>query len=158
MIWLLAQLEELDREEALAKGWWNLSFILLVGTVAVLFLIAMIMLRRWKHKQLKLIEQDRAERRAGKSAGRVDAWAASAERYVDHDKLPEDDGLYERDEDEPVDDEGPMPEAAPHEQEQDDSDPFGLFKDKPYQDPEDEDDLEDEEGEDWEEEDDGEKR
>jgi len=159
VIWLLAQLDPQDKEAALAKGWWNLSMILLVGTLAVLLLITMFLLRRWKRNQLKAIEADRAKRRAGKSPERMDAWSASAERYVDHDKLPadEDEPFGHDDDPEPGDDEDegdsyPGDDDTPPDPEEDDRDPFGLFSDKPYQDPEDDDDEEDDE-DDWDEED-----
>jgi len=163
VIWLLAQLEEVNREAALKKGWWNLSFILLVGSIAVLFLIAMILLRRWKHKQITEIEQDRAERRAGKTGERVDAWAASAQRYVDHDKLLPDDDLFERDRDPDDEDDGyPGDDDTPQPPEEEDRDPFGLFSDKPFQESDDDDDDydgdEDDDEDDWDEEDEDEKR
>ena len=61
MPWLLAQLE---RDEALARGYWNLSMIALVGLLGVVFFLAMFMIRRWKRRQLKAIEKERAQRRA----------------------------------------------------------------------------------------------
>ena len=151
MMWILAQF---DREEALTKGYWNLAMIALIGLIAVIFLVAVFALRRWKHRQLKAIDQDRAARRAGQSAGRVDAWQASAERYVDHDKLTSDD-LFERDPDEHDDDDSPPGEGNETDpQDEEEHDPFDLFKDKPYQDSEDEDDLDEEdEDEDWDEDD-----
>ncbi len=159
MIWLLA---ELDRDEALAKGWWNLSMIVLVTLLTVMFFVVMFLLRRWKQRQLKAIDEDRAARRAGQSADRVDAWQASSERYVDHDKLTEEDELFRRDEEEELDDEEPDddddlgPSANPggmgsHDEEED-RDPFGLFSDKPYQEADDDDedfDEDEEDDEDW---------
>lgn len=145
MIWLLAQL---DLDEALAKGWWNLSMIVLIMLLTIILFLVMFLLRRWKHRQLKTIEQSRAERRAVKSADRVDAWQASAERYVDHDKLTEDDELFSRDDEaEYGDDEG---DDGPSSDE--DRDPFGLFADKPYQEADDDDDFD--EDEDWDEDED----
>ena len=150
---MFSTLAQLDREEALAKGYWNLSMIILIGLLTVFFLVSMFLLRRWKNRQLKAIEKDRAERRAGKPGARVDAWQASADRYVDHDKLPPE-GEPDQTK-EPFDDEHP-PATDPHEHdeagnpEEEERDPFGLFADKPYQDPEDED--EDLDGdEDWDE-------
>lgn len=144
-MWILAQL---DREEALTKGYWNLAMIALIGLITVIFFVAVFALRRWKRRQLKDIDQDRATRRAGQSAGRVDAWQASAERYVDHDKLTADDDRFERDPDE----DAPLGEGDETDPPEEERDPFGLFKDKPYQDPEDEDDFDGEdEDEDWDE-------
>ena len=136
---LIAQLAP---DSSAGKWFMLVSTIMVIGAVAVLFVVAMGLIRRWKRRQLKAIDQDRAERRASKSAKRVDAWQASAERYVDHDKLPaEEDRLERREEqqDEPTD--PPDEENRPGEEEE--RDPYGLFDDKPYRDPEDEDD------EDW---------
>ncbi|MEM9347037.1 MAG: hypothetical protein AAGB26_10515 [Planctomycetota bacterium] len=147
MLWMLAQL---DREEALTKGYWNLAMIALVGLFAVIFLVAVFALRRWKRRQLQAIETDRSERRASKSKGRVDAWQASSERYIDHDKLAEEDGAFERNAKpggQDLDEEdGPPPGSGDdttqdQNQDEDEPDPYGLFTDKPYQDPDDEDDL-----------------
>lgn len=156
MIWILAQLDEASREAAVKQGWWNLSFILLVGTIGVLFLITFILLRRWKHNQLKNIEKDRAQRRAGMSAERTDAWATSAQRYVDHDKLAPEDDLFERDDARDTDDDAGFTEDQddPESPDEDDRDPFGLFFDKPYHDPDEDDDEDFDQGEDWGDEDD----
>ena len=146
--------------DSLAGQWlmW-ISGIMLLGALTILVIVVMGVGRRWKRRQLKAIEEDRAARRAGQSAGRVDAWQASAERYIDHDKLPADDERFERDPGAPHehDDDEPPPgeadEADPPNE--DERDPFGLFKDKPYRDPEDEDDFDEEdedEDEDWDEE------
>ncbi|MEM6504843.1 MAG: hypothetical protein AAF711_05205 [Planctomycetota bacterium] len=140
-------LAQLDRDEALTKGYWNLAMIALVGLFAVIFLVALFTLRRWKRRQLQAIETDRSERRAGKSKGRVDAWQASSERYVDHDKLAEEDGAFERNAkpggmDQQDNDDAPRGSRDDAAQDPDDEqDPYGLFSDKPYQDPDDEDDF-----------------
>lgn len=162
---MIGILAEIERQEALARGWWNLSFILFVGIVAILFLIAVVVLRRWKRRQLKAIDEDRNARRAGQSIGRVDAWAAGSDRYIDHDKLLDDDAFkhennpgHERiDEDDEVIpghgvDQADQPSGSPASDE-DDPDPYGLFLDKPYQDPDDEDEPFDDDG-DWDDEDD----
>lgn len=146
---------QLDRDEALTKGYWNLAMIALVGLFAVIFLVALFTLRRWKRRQLQAIETDRSERRAGKSKGRVDAWQASSERYVDHDKLAEEDedGAFERNAKPGGMDQQDNDDAA---QDPDDEwDPYGLFSDKPYQDPDDEDDFDtdDDEAGGWDDED-----
>jgi len=141
MIWLLAQLEH----ENSAGQWFKwVSLIMLIGAVAVLFVVMVGVARRWKRRQLKAIEQDRAQRRAGQSADRVDAWQASSERYVDHDKLTEDDELFSRDDD---------PSNTGPADEDEDRDPFGLFSDKPYQEADDDDDDGFDEDEDWDEDD-----
>eukprot|EP00752_Nemacystus_decipiens_P014034 g12470.t1 len=137
---------------------------MIIGAMSVLVIVVMGVGRRWKRRQLNAIDEDRHARRAGRATGRVDAWAASSERYVDHDKLSNDDAFkHENDpahsdnaeEDEVVPDnlagepgDGPRPE-------EEDNDPYGLFSDTPYQDPDDdEDDLNDEDDDDWEEDDD----
>lgn len=154
MLWILAQL---DRDEALAKVWWNLSMIVFVVLLTVLFFTAMFMLRRWKQRQIKAIEQDRAKRRAGKTAERVDAWQASSERYVDHDKLQPDDDLFKRSvgDDAPIQNEADEDESM-RDAEEEDRDPFGLFADKPFQEAEDDDEQDDDLDEDWDEDEDDE--
>jgi hypothetical protein len=157
-------LAQLDRDEALARGYWNLSMIALVGLIGVVFLVAVFLLRRWKRDQLKQIEENREARRARQTEGRVDAWRASAERYVDRDKLEDDDDLFKRegrdaigeDRDEP--DAPDIEDAHPDDRGPGEDDPFGLFDDKPYRDPDDEDDFDgddDDEDEDWEDDEDG---
>ena len=145
-------LAQVEREEALVRGYWHLSLIVLIGLLAVMLLVAMFLLRRWRVRQLKSIEEDRAARRAGRGE-KLDAWAAGADRYVDHDKL---DPMPDEDEaslDDPDEDEEPMPYDLEEEDDgpvggDEQEDPYGLFHDKPYRDPEDEDeDVEDED--DW---------
>lgn len=162
MLWTLAQL---DPQSSAAQWFWWVSWIMIIGAVAVLVIVGVGVGRRWKRRQLKAIDEDRQARRAGRSSGRVDAWAASSDRYVDHDKLPDEQEDFDRDDErEPEDDDGPIHgsaagEADPtQEGDEEDRDPFGLFSDKPYQDPDDEDDDafdEDEDGDgDWDDEDD----
>ncbi|MEO0474385.1 MAG: hypothetical protein AAF085_00250 [Planctomycetota bacterium] len=148
MIWTLAQIDP----DSQAGQWLMLiSGIMLLGALAILVLVLMGVGRRWKRRQLKAIDEDRAARRAGQSAGRVDAWQASAERYVDHDKLPAEDEQLERNEGLPPDYEDTSSDddadgiRSPDEE---DRDPYGLFEDKPYQDSDDEDDVDEEEDED----------
>ena len=154
MIWLLAQLE---RENSAGQWFTWVSTIMLIGAVVVLIPVLAGVARRWKQRQLKAIEQDREQRRAGQSVDRVDAWQASAERYVDHDKLTEDDELFSRDDESEYgdDEDGYRPPGNPDgmgsPEENEDRDPFGLFSDKPYQEADDEDGFD--EDEDWDEDD-----
>lgn len=134
MLWTLAQL---DPESTAAKWLIGVSSIMVIGAITVLIIVVAGVGRRWKRRQLNAIEQDKADRRAGKTGDRIDAWAASSERYVDHDKLAEDDEPFERRKDTP--DEEPS-DARPASLDEDNPDPFGLFHDKPYQEPEDSDD------------------
>jgi outer membrane murein-binding lipoprotein Lpp len=146
MHWLLAQLES----ENSAREWFLwISMIMLIGALVVLVPVVAGVVRRWKQRQLNAIEEDRAERRAGKADQRVDAWAASAERYIDHDKLPAEDDLFERDGAQGDDEaDPPVQESEPGSPEEDDRDPYGLFDDKPYRDAEDEDEY-GEDDDDW---------
>ena len=156
MIWILA---DTDRERALAEGYSSLALIILIGGLALLLMVLIFIGRRWKRRQIKAIDQDKTARREARSAERVDAWKTGAERYVDRDKLPEGESdLDEHDSDELEDEDGPPPGMAgqgyddPEEQ----KDPYGLFDDAPYREPEDEDD-EDENDEDWDDDDDAHK-
>lgn len=154
----------MDPDEALAKGYWNLAMIALVGLFAVIFIVAVFLLRRWKHRELRAIDERRAARRERLSGGRVDAWAASSERYIDHDKLPDDDEAFDHDSTSEGDDDDdePIPGStaenetdAAENPDDEDRDPYGLFSDKPYQDPDDDDDFdEDEDDGDWDDDDD----
>ncbi|MFK7790429.1 MAG: hypothetical protein AB8C95_13165 [Phycisphaeraceae bacterium] len=149
MIDLLAQI----KQEEIASLWFKwVSLIMLIGAVAILFVVMVGVARRWKRRQLQAIEEDRAERRAGKSAERVDAWQASAERYVDRDKLSEDD-LFKRDEEAGSNDDdsgyAPPSDDGYTDTPEDDRDPFGLFDDKPFQEADDDDDREEDDDEDW---------
>lgn len=155
MVFLLAQLEAQNA----AEQWFTwVSLIMVIGAVAVLLVVVVGVARRWKHRQLEAIEQDRAKRRAGQSAERVDAWQASSERYIDRDKLSPDEERYRRNDDAPGDAEdsfGSSDDANETPISQDDRDPFDLFADKPYQEADDDDDDdEDWDDDDWDEEDD----
>ena len=146
---LLAQSEP---DNTAAQWYLWVSIIMLIGALVVLIPVVAGVGRRWKRRQLKAIEEDRDARRAGKTGERLDAWSASAERYVDHDKLPAEDELFEHsgdDHEEDVDHDDPpgdMDEGGSPED--DERDPFGLFEDKPYRDADDEDDEDDFDGDD----------
>ena len=130
--------------------------IMVLGVLAVLLIVVLAVGRRWRSRQQAAIDSDRAERRQMQSAGRVDAWKEGAERYVDVDKLPE--APPEDFAEHGPDDDGPEHEGPPGgedaEEFEEEQDPYGLFKDKPYQDPddafdddEDEDEVDEEEDE-----------
>lgn len=167
MSWTLAQLDS----ESTAAQWFSLvAWIMIIGAVAVLFIVMVGVGRRWKRRQLNAIDEQREARRAsraGHSGDRVDAWAASSERYVDHDKLSADDEDFDHTSDrEPEDDDEQIPgstaenEADPaQDPDQEERDPYGLFSDKPFQEADDEDE-DDDDDEDWDEndEDEDEKR
>lgn len=147
---------QLDPDQAVNEGYWTLALIAAIGLAGVLTLVFLYIGRRWARRQLQQIEKDKAERRRTQSAGRVDAWRAGADRYVDRDKLPDDDdpsypgddaeGFDDLDDDADLeeDDDAPPPgwgdDDEPPEQ-----DPYGLFDGKPYRDPDDdeEDDYDD---------------
>lgn len=97
------------------------------------------------------------------SAGRVDAWSAGSDRYVDHDKLPDELPYDTEPDSEALDDDfeeiedgddrpgsGMMGGDEPaYEDEHEERDPYGLFHDKPYEDPDDADDDDDFDDEDF---------
>jgi len=140
-------LAESERERALAEWRWGIMLILFIGIVTLLVMLFAFGMRRWKRRQLALIEQEKAERKQARSAGRVDAWQASSERYVDHDKLVDDHG---RSADGDALDETDGEAGSGFNDPEEVKDPYGLFDGMPYQEPEDEDD-EDEEQDDWDE-------
>lgn len=162
-------LAETDRTAA--QWYLGVSLILVIGAIAIVLIVALAVGRRWARRQHQSIERDRQARRAAQSAERIDAWRAGSQRYVDQDKLP-DEGPDDTD----PDDAGPNapdnpnapggwdPDAPPFsdgpagydprrddeplfQDDQDDRDPYGLFKDKPYQEPDDDEDFDDDE--DW---------
>lgn len=147
MLYLLA---ETDKDRAQAVGFLLLVGIVLAGLIGVLIVLGLSWLRRYTRRRLAVIEEEREERRQAASVGRVDAWSAGSDRYVDKDKLPEDApydteaGPEPEDPHDEYDDTPPGWDEQPPEEEQD---PYGLFDDKPYRESEDEDEEEDDE--DW---------
>jgi len=159
-------LAETDRTAA--QWYLGVSLILVIGAIAIVLIVALAVGRRWARRQHQSIEQDRQARRAAQSAERVDAWRAGSQRYVDQDKLP-DEGPGDTESgyagpDAPDDASAPGgwdPDDAPagydpgrddeplFHDDQDDRAPFGLFKDKPYQEPDDDEDFDDNFGEDF---------
>ena len=125
-----------------AKWYTGVVWIMLIGMLGVLLVVVVALGRRWKRRQHQAIEQEKMRRREMSSSGRVDAWKAGSDRYVDHDKLPED-APYDSRADEDEDD-------APYRDPEEKRDPFGLFDDKPYQDPDDDDLDEDDDDQDGE--------
>lgn len=156
-MWTL--LAQTDRDQAVTEGYALLYVIVLVGLVGLVMLLAVFVIRRYTQRRLDEIERDKAQRRRARSTGQVaDTWQAGADRYVDHDKLPQGpshDSDAERgrreDEVEGNDDETPPGWDEPDPDEN--PDPFGLFEDKPFREADEEED-EDDDDEDWDEEDD----
>lgn len=155
---MLTRLAQTTRPEDLPDGYLDLF---LMGTIAAAFLIVIyvfvtMVYRRWTRRELEAIEKDKQARRQSRSPERIDAWSASAERYVDHDKLP-DEPRYESEEnpsdhDGARDDEEPPPPgwgAAQQDEPDEDPDPYGLFDDKPYRDSDDDEESEDDSEEGW---------
>lgn len=161
---MLPPLAQPERDQALSEGYLGITLICLIGLLMIVLLLLLFLSRRWARRHLTQIEEAKAERRAERSADRVDAWRAGADRYVDHDKLPDDDddmdpgraGDAQGMDDE--DDEDASPDVPPpgwHEPGPEDDDPYGLFDDKPYRDADDDDEADDED-DDWGDEDDDE--
>lgn len=166
---MLLLIAEADRDQALTKGYLLLFMIALAGLIGVLLLIGWFLMWRYTRRRLRAIEQDKAERRQARSTGRVDTWRAGADRYIDRDKLTEQELAQE--------DGGPGmggdtggeedPDAAEDEDEDDlppgwdgreeETDPYGLFDGTPYRETEEDDafddDDEQDEDDDWDEED-----
>lgn len=165
---MLTFLAQSDRDQALSEGYWGIVLILVIGLLTILIMVAMFLGRRWRRRQLEAIEKDKAERRTVRSAERIDAWKAGSDRYVDHDKLPDDvpydtepdeaDDLDDPDEsDEPGDgggldeEDAPPPawdEPEPGQDEQED--PYGLFEDVPFRETEEEEEDDEADDDGWE--------
>lgn len=136
-------LAETDAEKAAAAWYFNVTLIMLAGGLAVAAIVILALVRRWARRQHDAIDKDRAERRAARSTGRVDAWSAGAQRYVDHDKLPDDppfdsgrDDMGEPAEADAIEADDTPPGYNDDEngyEDDDPRDPYGLFKDKPYE-------------------------
>lgn len=171
---VLTWLAQNDAKQSAAEWTFGVTLIMVIGAVAVLLLVLLAMSRRWAARQHKAIEEEKQRRRSSRSAGRVDAWRAGSDRYVDRDKLPDElaDGEVPFDAgpdgpaggvdaDPPDNHRGPgrgeadEPLYQDQWDERDDRDPYGLFEDKPYQEPDDDED-EDEDDEDFDDELDGE--
>lgn len=157
MGWMLGQM---DLDSASAQWFWWVAWIMLIGGLSVLFFAMMWVGRRWKRRQLDAIDVSRRARRAyrsDQSIGRVDAWAAGSDRYIDRDKLtddsafvtPEDwDDLHDDENDDTIPENDFDESDASSRLDQDD--PYGLFADKPYKDPEDADEtFEGDDDDDW---------
>ena len=156
---LVSVLEVLAETDRIAAKWYEgVVLILLVGAGAVLLIICIGMVRRWSRRQRDAIEQDIQIRRESRSSGRVDAWQAGSDRYVDQDKLSDDvpydsehDGedLYDDEDDEDEGAQGPgyagsgEDDEPTFQDEREERDPYDLFKDKPFQEADDEDDEDD---------------
>lgn len=152
---LLAQTPTPDKADP-ELGYNLLVVIMAVGITGMLMMLGLIIIRRLARRWEKSIEQGIAQRRANPTPT-SDVWRESAQRYTDPDALsPEErsareQGIFPEHEEEPdpfPDPTATDPETAAQEgpeEGEDEDDPFGLFRDKPYQDPVDEDEDEDEE-------------
>jgi hypothetical protein len=148
---LLAQQTD-DPQQTLLEAYGLIVLIAAVGLAAVIMVISMMVARRMARRRIVLLERSIEKRRAEQGPPPGDAWQAGADRYVDPDRLsPEE--IAERAaggaEDEPGDDSGPLGPTwdtpAPGDTDSDpgEDDPFGLFEDKPYVDPDPDEDDED---------------
>lgn len=153
---LLAQTPTSDKADP-ELGYNLLIVIMAVGITGMLLMFGLIIIRRLARRWEKSIEQGIAERRANPTPT-SDVWRESAERYTDPDALsPEErsareQGILPEHEEEPEPFPDPTSTATEpdpaNEEDEDEDDPFGLFRDKPYQDPVDEDEDEDDAEED----------
>lgn len=144
-----------DTQQSLLEAYGLIVMIAAIGLAAVVLVISVIVARRMARRRMVLLERSIQKRRAEQGPPPDDAWQKGAERYVDQDRLtPEE--IAQRaaeapDEDDPDADTGSAwddaiagetPDSDPGE-----DDPYGLFEDKPYVDP-DPDEDEDDPGED----------
>jgi len=154
---VLNLLAESEIDLTAAKWYWSVTLIMVIGAAAVFLIVVLAVSRRWARRQHTAIEKDKAARREMRSSERVDTWRASADRYVDRDKLPDPmPGEASEAGDLPEDDELDPPDHGPesYQDKEEDRDPYGLFESMPFEESDDDDDDDDEE--DLDEDDDGE--
>lgn len=139
-----------------AKWYAGVVLIIAAGVAGIVLIMGVIFIFRMSRRWQASIERDIAARRA-KPTPTTDLWRESAERYVDADLLSaqelaerrgedEDDTDEDNDDDDDDDpDTGGRPFGTPpppnfgtgfQDTTEDEDDPFGLFKDKPYVEPE----------------------
>lgn len=145
-----------DPQQSLLEAYGLIVMIAAIGLAAVVLVLSVIIARRMSRRRTVLLEREVQKRRAEQGPPPEDAWQKSAERYTDPDRLtPEE--IAERAAEDPgtpgpgthADDDPPDPtsggsawdDAIAGEQDSDpgEDDPYGLFEDKPYVDPEEDD-------------------
>ncbi|MEM9416047.1 MAG: hypothetical protein AAGA29_11315 [Planctomycetota bacterium] len=144
---------EPNNQETLLEAYGMIVMIAAVGLAAVILVLSLIIARRMARRRTVLLDREIEKRRQELGVPHEDVWKTGSERYVDQDRLtPEEiaqraaEGADEGDPDETPT--STWDDAIASEQPDDTSedDPFGLFEDKPYVDPEpDEDDEDDDE-------------
>ena len=132
-------LAQTDNMQPMMEGSRLIVVIAGVGLAGVIFLLSVIFARRMSRRRTLALERDIARRRASQGLPVTDAWKASAARFVDPDRLtPEEIAQREAEDDQAVEDEADPPwDDDPQEPAED---PYGLFGDKPYEDPDPDDD------------------
>ncbi|MEM9021344.1 MAG: hypothetical protein AAGC44_12330 [Planctomycetota bacterium] len=143
-----------------AKWYAGMVLIISTGLAGIVLIVGMMLIRRVNRRLRASIERDIAERRANRTPTN-DLWSESAQRYTDPDALSDEErqarqGHQGNRQDDPEPFEGPSFNSPdPSEDfEEDEDDPYGLFRDKPYRDPEGDEDEEEGEDEDEDEADD----
>lgn len=139
---LLAQ-QTPDNQQTLLEAYGLIMLIAALGLAAVVLVISMMVARRMARRRIVLLDRAIEKRRSEQGPPPDDAWQAGAARYVDPDRLtPEE--IAERSVEGAEEDDGPgsgtgstWDDAIAGEQDSDpgEDDPFGLFEDKPYVDP-----------------------
>ena len=149
MLDLLAQTANLP-DDTHAKWYAGIVLIMAAGVAGIVLILGLILIRRLSRRWEDSIHRDITDRRA-KPTPTTDLWRESAQRYVDPDALSaqelaerqvgEETDLIDDDPDDedagnaPFDD-GQPPDAHPGtgfgQPAEDEDDPYGLFRDKPY--------------------------
>jgi len=143
-----------DPQQSLLEAYGLIVMIAAIGLAAVVLVLSVIIARRMSRRRTVLLEREVQKRRAEQGPPPEDAWQKSAERYTDPDRLTPEEiaeraaedraGTGRDDDDEDAGAAGggsTWDEAIAGEQDSDpgEDDPYGLFEDKPYVDPEEDD-------------------
>lgn len=145
-----------DPQQSLLEAYGLIVMTAAIGLAAVVLVLSVIIARRMSRRRTVLLEREVQKRRAEQGPPPEDAWQKSAERYTDPDRLTPEEiaeraaedrtgpGRDDDDEDKQTGAAGggsTWDEAIAGEQDSDpgEDDPYGLFEDKPYVDPEEDD-------------------
>jgi len=139
-------LAEGDNLDLLRDGYGWLVMTAAIGLVGVVMALSIIIIRRRSRQRALALEQSIKQRRADRGKDQPDIWQASADRYIDRDRLTAEEMAQRPAEDEAIDD-GAGASWDGAEEDDPDDDPFGLMDDKPYKDPDPDEDEDDEPGE-----------
>ncbi|XAM01547.1 hypothetical protein OT109_09145 [Phycisphaeraceae bacterium D3-23] len=132
-----------DNQETLLEAYGMIVMIAAVGLVAVILVLSVIIARRMARRRTVMLEREIEKRRNDPGVPHADVWKTSSERYVDADALtPEE--IAQRAAEDPGDDDSDATDtgstwddaiASEQQEDEGEDDPYGLFEDKPYVDP-----------------------